>query len=71
MALKLVTAQVSQPACFGSIRNNMALKRDFINDYDGEGFGSIRNNMALKHEISLPYPNECFGSIRNNMALKP
>ena len=33
---------------FGTIRNNIALKRYFLNGYSSQRFGTIRNNIALK-----------------------
>ena len=56
---------------FGTIRNNTALKQDFINITPRWGFGTIRNNTALK-PVSRGYGLKmCFGTIRNNTALKP
>ena len=57
--------------CFGTIRNNTALKQSFSFRQLGVRFGTIRNNTALKlrerHEVAL----FGFGTIRNNTALKP
>ncbi len=35
-------------ACFGTIRNNTALKQKHKLNYKRSGFGTIRNNTALK-----------------------
>ena len=56
--------------CFGTIRNNTALKPPFFIWYNKISFGTIRNNTALKlYDGSWP-PCSCFGTIRNNTALK-
>ena len=57
--------------CFGTIRNNTALKQQFIKSADDSGFGTIRNNTALKHNGSTENDLSGFGTIRNNTALKP
>ena len=56
--------------CFGTIRNNIALK-----PYESElepknSFGTIRNNIALKHTYWIGLSLTSFGTIRNNIALK-
>ena len=56
---------------FGTIRNNIALKRDTGTLSGLSHFGTIRNNIALKQ---IPYTirsTDNFGTIRNNIALKP
>ena len=35
-------------ACFGTIRNNTALKHQFVSPRAFKSFGTIRNNTALK-----------------------
>ncbi|KHK22385.1 hypothetical protein I615_06343 [Listeria monocytogenes SHL007] len=56
---------------FGSIQNNIALKRIVLSSWSDVGFGSIQNNIALK-QVSLQFQqNRRFGSIQNNIALKP
>ena len=56
--------------CFGTIRNNTALKHTNQLAMLDEGFGTIRNNTALK-PASSPFSRTCcFGTIRNNTALK-
>ena len=57
--------------CFGTIRNNTALKLANQGGLQYNSFGTIRNNTALKlinHSINESYG---FGTIRNNTALKP
>ena len=39
--------------CFGTIRNNTALKLDDLHESVNKGFGTIRNNTALKHVFWL------------------
>ena len=56
---------------FGTIRNNIALKRQCRSIGQGLGFGTIRNNIALKPKISSSNTVSSFGTIRNNIALKP
>ena len=57
--------------CFGTIRNNTALKLQQYQLTNNNGFGTIRNNTALKH-VSNDIPIRIsFGTIRNNTALKP
>ena len=56
--------------CFGTIRNNTALKRRLDNIGYPAGFGTIRNNTALKrYTVGQPI-SIGFGTIRNNTALK-
>ena len=57
--------------CFGTIRNNIALKQAFSDIYHIVGFGTIRNNIALKRSMSANFSQNSFGTIRNNIALKP
>ena len=57
--------------CFGTIRNNTALKLVNAANALKEGFGTIRNNTALKHHTRTLKQDEGFGTIRNNTALKP
>ena len=56
--------------CFGTIRNNTALKP--ISWIVGIVicFGTIRNNTALKQALSASAIISSFGTIRNNTALK-
>ena len=57
--------------CFGTIRNNTALKRSSLQIQTLKCFGTIRNNTALKR-MSTEVCDCCsFGTIRNNTALKP
>ena len=56
--------------CFGTIRNNTALKREIVSPCDLECFGTIRNNTALKLFPCQQNHIFCFGTIRNNTALK-
>ena len=56
--------------CFGTIRNNTALKPYNQGNYKKQSFGTIRNNTALKPEIAHRYGVSSFGTIRNNTALK-
>ncbi|MCY7064811.1 hypothetical protein, partial [Streptococcus oralis] len=56
---------------FGTIRNNTALKHNFLNIGFNLGFGTIRNNTALKRNSFCFGVSDCFGTIRNNTALKP
>ena len=57
--------------CFGTIRNNTALKLN--HGYCGfpNSFGTIRNNTALKLTSKIISNRQSFGTIRNNTALKP
>ena len=71
MALKHELTQSEIDEGFGSIRNNMALKRIEKGLAFANRFGSIRNNMALKLDFCEHSRSSRFGSIRNNMALKP
>ena len=57
--------------CFGTIRNNTALKHPAIQVRRRYGFGTIRNNTALKQEFDDWVGYARFGTIRNNTALKP
>ena len=56
--------------CFGTIRNNTALKLN--HGYCGfpNSFGTIRNNTALKLYGRMESHDKGFGTIRNNTALK-
>ena len=56
--------------CFGTIRNNTALKPKSILLIFSICFGTIRNNTALKHEMVQGSKVLCFGTIRNSTALK-
>ncbi len=56
---------------FGSIQNNIALKRFTEKEIKKFGFGSIQNNIALKLETIGDSWFHSFGSIQNNIALKP
>ena len=56
--------------CFGTIRNNTALKLYFLPSALLLCFGTIRNNTALKHKTVRPSLSLRFGTIRNNTALK-
>ena len=57
--------------CFGTIRNNTALKLSHQHVPLSSCFGTIRNNTALKLPICPFEILTCFGTIRNNTALKP
>ena len=57
-------------SCFGTIRNNTALKQNERKVPILTGFGTIRNNTALKYVWAYALKNEGFGTIRNNTALK-
>ena len=57
-------------SCFGTIRNNTALKLYEQNVHELQSFGTIRNNTALKRGLTTRYFMACFGTIRNNTALK-
>ena len=57
--------------CFGTIRNNTALKQTGAGGKALEGFGTIRNNTALKRDTRSSCEIYGFGTIRNNTALKP
>ena len=57
--------------CFGTIRNNTALKPLTVGLVLTQRFGTIRNNTALKLRTSSAPLIFCFGTIRNNTALKP
>ena len=57
--------------CFGTIRNNTALKLDYRLEKSIKGFGTIRNNTALKLIGATGVCKVGFGTIRNNTALKP
>ena len=57
--------------CFGTIRNNTALKHKTRYSGSYTCFGTIRNNTALKHNLDLSCAVISFGTIRNNTALKP
>ncbi len=59
-----------RPHCFGTIRNNTALKLDLLEEGGDSGFGTIRNNTALKLITYQAIVETCFGTIRNNTALK-
>ena len=56
--------------CFGSIRNNTALKLTVLYVQCECGFGTIRNNTALKRSNLVLKSWKSFGTIRNNTALK-
>ena len=56
--------------CFGTIRNNTALKHHSASSFIKIGFGTIRNNTALKLVADNHKHVQCFGTIRNNTALK-
>ena len=56
--------------CFGTIRNNTALKRLIAIMKSDFCFGTIRNNTALKLVARFVEYAICFGTIRNNTALK-
>ena len=62
---------VRKVRCFGTIRNNTALKplRNVPDKFTS--FGTIRNNTALKRLKELKRYYLGFGTIRNNTALKP
>ena len=60
----------AKKACFGTIRNNTALKLDSNPAMFFTGFGTIRNNTALKLLILIILYHGSFGTIRNNTALK-
>ena len=57
--------------CFGTIRNNTALKLASLIAKIFLSFGTIRNNTALKLIGLLAVFAQRFGTIRNNTALKP
>ena len=57
--------------CFGTIRNNTALKLEPNQTAMLIGFGTIRNNTALKRSGEILGEQSSFGTIRNNTALKP
>ena len=57
-------------ACFGTIRNNTALKLMDSALLAYWGFGTIRNNTALKLSRNAESLARSFGTIRNNTALK-
>ena len=57
--------------CFGTIRNNTALKRSMLCLSIMVCFGTIRNNTALKLQVLILLKEIRFGTIRNNTALKP
>ena len=57
--------------CFGTIRNNTALKLLPNHFLYSVCFGTIRNNTALKLNKHNRNVYGCFGTIRNNTALKP
>ncbi|MHC5879453.1 hypothetical protein ACYT69_11060, partial [Streptococcus pyogenes] len=59
-----------QAHCFGTIRNNTALKLKIGLQSDLECFGTIRNNTALKQWTLCDMDCNGFGTIRNNTALK-
>ena len=56
--------------CFGTIRNNTALKQYPSINHKSYGFGTIRNNTALKLVGAEESIGASFGTIRNNTALK-
>ena len=56
--------------CFGTIRNNTALKRSKTEVLRSGSFGTIRNNTALKRDKETHIKIVGFGTIRNNTALK-
>ena len=56
--------------CFGTIRNNTALKLLQLDIRQYRGFGTIRNNTALKLYYQFATSFDSFGTIRNNTALK-
>ena len=60
-----------QKTCFGTIRNNIALKLLIVGLATTTSFGTIRNNIALKLQSVLEMLWVSFGTIRNNIALKP
>ena len=62
---------ILRKACFGTIRNNTALKQPQRQRQTSQRFGTIRNNTALKHWKVQIYVHSSFGTIRNNTALKP
>ena len=55
---------------FGTIRNNTALKLEWLIIKESLGFGTIRNNTALKQLRVIDLVLGSFGTIRNNTALK-
>ena len=57
--------------CFGTIRNNTALKLSSCSLISLIRFGTIRNNTALKPNHQAIPIHASFGTIRNNTALKP
>ena len=57
-------------SCFGTIRNNTALKLVVPAAIALISFGTIRNNTALKHIYTPVWNSKSFGTIRNNTALK-
>ncbi len=59
----------SQPS-FGTILNNMTLKRRNVAAVLTLGFGTILNNMTLKLFHRPFYLGSGFGTILNNMTLK-
>ena len=56
--------------CFGTIRNNTALKHGEAPSSYSTSFGTIRNNTALKPRSQDMKQAKSFGTIRNNTALK-
>ena len=56
--------------CFGTIRNNTALKLIKNIQCSKDSFGTIRNNTALKQYPKWFGGYGGFGTIRNNTALK-
>ena len=56
---------------FGTILNNIALKRGVQTNAPQTSFGTILNNIALKQALSKKLAFCCFGTILNNIALKP
>ena len=56
--------------CFGTIRNNTALKPITQRPKNFISFGTIRNNTALKQMGMSQTIQAGFGTIRNNTALK-
>ncbi|PQD16708.1 hypothetical protein CUM74_07020 [Enterococcus faecalis] len=71
MTLKLSFSFLRFSLSFGTILNNMTLKRlpPPIKNFDR--FGTILNNMTLKQRKMFRGKKKSFGTILNNMTLKP
>ena len=67
---KTSSSSRSSLTCFGTIRNNTALKQKEEYAFYLKGFGTIRNNTALKQKEEYAFYLKGFGTIRNNTALK-